>query len=752
MRNFRAFAFALALGLCLCLLWGCSSSTSESTAGPLETETRVDITLSNDAGQPVENFPMGGAVFAAVKGLAARKPYDVLIIAAEGADTPLAGGTFTSDGSGVIPPTLLARDVGTTDKLGKGDYAVVVRDSEGTELARVPFSIVDNEDPTCYACTAEGQRRVTFAQDEDAVWVCLENLQPNAEGEVYVLPARASYEAGAKLEGALAVKYFQADDNGQALVEVWPAATKPGAFDLVVDLNNNAQWDPESDILNGYTLAAFCVQKKPLVPEERDLVVDLAGGAKIAEEGPASELGSDESLFVRAYPELAGAQPLASAKIYVVPHQSKWDDGAPLLDRSKAVERLIAAQGAIERTLVWPEPILPGAYDIVVDANEDGRYTRGVDYLDNVGSPTGKGEEEAGIVVVAKSNLVSVFGKVTDSEGKPIAGATVSCEDAADSPQITDEQGRYEFKQVLPLPITVVATAAGYARGEIEVTVEYSKKPVELRDLVLAPAEGLGSPYFPIAAGNEWTYSGKRSYSTALSGEKAAEKYEEELLVVRSVGDPDEQKLAGVTLWPISEKETAFVRAPTPEETGEQVRERCDYLEVSAENILLHDLAAKSTATFLPLTLAPDSSWSDGRLRVGDYLFTVEGKVTGTASLEVGAGKFAEALVLELTPTAMGGPKLSSSSVSGTIKLWLAQGVGEVRREVDISADVTEKDPESGQSVGATFTLNETLELVGYQIGNEQPAEQEQAGPEEAAQEPGEQPARSGGEAEEEAG
>ena len=72
--------------------------------------------------------------------------------------------------------------------------------------------------------------------------------------------------------------------------------------------------------------------------------------------------------------------------IYVVPDRD-WTDGdaiQPPNDVSNGVENVQADVNGDVHALVWPQPLIVGAYDIVYDADEDGFYDWGTDAIDGM--------------------------------------------------------------------------------------------------------------------------------------------------------------------------------------------------------------------------------------------------------------------------------------------------------------------------------------------------------------------------------
>ncbi|MEA1906351.1 MAG: hypothetical protein U9N12_05285, partial [Euryarchaeota archaeon] len=72
--------------------------------------------------------------------------------------------------------------------------------------------------------------------------------------------------------------------------------------------------------------------------------------------------------------------------IHIV-HDQDWNDGDPIpADVIGTVETVSVNDGDIAPVLVWHDPLTPGEYDIVIDANRNGVYNAATDGLGS-GSP-----------------------------------------------------------------------------------------------------------------------------------------------------------------------------------------------------------------------------------------------------------------------------------------------------------------------------------------------------------------------------
>lgn len=102
-------------------------------------------------------------------------------------------------------------------------------------------------------------------------------------------------------------------------------------------------------------------------------------------------LGDDKDLFtvlesVNAWgtAEVNGSgifgEIIPRAKLYVTPNQV-WSNGAALTDvSSNGVEDIVGGLGgAFAFVVVWPGPLTPGEYDVIIDDDRNGVFNVGVD-------------------------------------------------------------------------------------------------------------------------------------------------------------------------------------------------------------------------------------------------------------------------------------------------------------------------------------------------------------------------------------
>ncbi|MBP7561386.1 MAG: carboxypeptidase regulatory-like domain-containing protein [Armatimonadetes bacterium] len=610
----------------------------------------------------------------------------------------VAQGSLITDGEGKIPATAIARSIGVLSGSGIGQYTLLVT-SEGTEVGRSTFVVTEGSRPLVHASDATGKPVLRFTRNGDtSVWVAARKLPPSTEISVFIVPDSPRWKNGDGLDPANGrVVEGTTDAGGKLLVEVWPAPDRAGAYDVVLDLDNDGLLSPD-DVVTGVWTTGFVVADDPLVRGEVDLVTRLACGEDVYAAGPRGQLGSDESLFVFGAPPVDGALTAVAGSIHVVPHRDTWADGDELISRrAGGVSPPAIDPAGLTRVLAWPEPMLPGRYDIVVDVDGNGVYTKGTDLVDNISAG------EAGVIVSDAGNLVTVRGTVVDDDGAPIGGAVVSS-DAAASDVTTTAEGTFALTQVLPIPTTLRVVADGFAPATVSVSAKPTEVEVTVPKVVLASGASAGSPYFPLVDGAEWKYTINRTITRKVTVAG---------LATESVTTQSGTMVRGLAAssdgtYVLTETETVFVESADPDMAGERTWTRSVPLEQAPAGL---SRAGSDGGLWLPAEVVDGAEYVAGPFDFG------EAKVSGRATLATGAsatadsGQYSDCVLIEMAPASGLGFDLGNTTATGTVKLWLAPEVGEVRREATVSLDLLGKTP-VGESMTGAVTVTETLNLM----------------------------------------
>ncbi|MBC7237417.1 MAG: DNRLRE domain-containing protein [Chloroflexi bacterium] len=355
--------------------------------------------LRDGRGQPISQVTQGDSLFADLAGLLTRTMYDVRVQDGEGQQ--IAYARLTTDEDGQLPTTALAYDLGlgvrggptaglspgAVATLQAGPYEVTVSTLGGTQVLRWSVPYVEPTWPLVYAAWSDGVASNSFRVNSHTVYVRARNLAPGSWVRVYVVADRWTWPVGTPLADVTGgYKALQANAAGEVLAPVWQNPAAEGAYDLVVDMDADGVFSP-GDLIDGYTPVGFMVQRfGGGDPVQVQLACDVNRSYKdVFEPG--------ENVYVYVNPPV---QQFTHAWVhkYVVAHREIWADGDSLVDVTEGPEYDTPQYGCTNqgRVLIWPAPLTPGVYDVVIDVNRNGVYDGGIDFVDNIdsfGNPVG---------------------------------------------------------------------------------------------------------------------------------------------------------------------------------------------------------------------------------------------------------------------------------------------------------------------------------------------------------------------------
>lgn len=105
------------------------------------------------------------------------------------------------------------------------------------------------------------------------------------------------------------------------------------------------------------------------------------------------------------YANGSGYSPSSTYSLYMVNDEVNWNDNMTIPNPIVTVQVTSDSNGRISPVAVWSNPLTPGAYDIIVDVNGNGKYDAGIDALDNNDIRV-----TAGLFVVPEYPLGAVLG------------------------------------------------------------------------------------------------------------------------------------------------------------------------------------------------------------------------------------------------------------------------------------------------------------------------------------------------------
>ena len=144
----------------------------------------------------------------------------------------------------------------------------------------------------------------------------------------------------------------------------------------------------------------------------------------ISSSDPTGAPSCADTACTKTYTPQARGFSSANTDIHVVRDQD-WDDGDPIpQDISGTVETASVVNGDVRQVLIWHAPLVPGEYDIVIDANRNRVYDASTDGLDrgSSGFVVIPDIPPSPVPAIAPSGIVVLIGLMCTIGGSRIRG------------------------------------------------------------------------------------------------------------------------------------------------------------------------------------------------------------------------------------------------------------------------------------------------------------------------------------------
>lgn len=370
----------LGLGLAaLILAQGCPADKDDHPG-----VSRLKIT--DNSGRATAAVGVYDSLMVSLSGVEPRTHYNFVVTPA-GASAPIVGqARLSTDQQGNLPPAILLYDVGQ-GSVPAGSYDIEVT---GPDIdVTTTIDVEPRSEPYLYTCDDQGVVKNTFDYG-DPLYVQGANFLPNAEVHLIPLADRSEYRNGDDIsslndptggQGRYATN-ATTDANGllpltQLINFVWFGMAGDG-FDIVADLDPFDVYNTGQDAADGHSVVGATYQ----VP---DVGTDIDSQLACDSDGTYLDtFGTQDDVYVFINPPLQYVIQHGWVEKYVCNHQDEWLDGDPLQDVSGGDEMDGVQSGCTNEQIViiFPGPLPPGDYDVIIDINKDGSYTQGVDIVD----------------------------------------------------------------------------------------------------------------------------------------------------------------------------------------------------------------------------------------------------------------------------------------------------------------------------------------------------------------------------------
>lgn len=401
-------------------------------------DDRPGLTAVDSGGRAVQSLQVGSSLEVEAQGLRPRAMYELRLAigdrAAEGQDARISFARSMTDAAGRLEPVLLWHQSGVVGCAAGAERRLeqpfTFRTFDEAERALADRVLTVSIHPVDEAPSAVGRRlpaagaatRVislpVIARRSPLVYPsdrngCLVNGQETGRADLFVsgrhfepgirlvvsvVPNQRAWFVGDAVHDVTgrplrtAAEEVRVDESGRFTVRAWQAGRQHrGTFDIVARRAGDNSPVPRvraSDIVSFGSDTALVLYL--LYPAGGPLM-DIAGRPVLGT--PYFEFA--DSFAEAADPVWGAVDPTyvpvghpggTSAAYYVVQHRDApgWAGATGLVDVSGGVEVHPVKAGCINGTdtVIWPAPLTPGQYDVVVDFLQDADYDDTTDFLD----------------------------------------------------------------------------------------------------------------------------------------------------------------------------------------------------------------------------------------------------------------------------------------------------------------------------------------------------------------------------------
>jgi hypothetical protein len=369
----------LTMSLVLIFILGCSSSDDPVDPGDDNPPPAGTTALVGDDGTVTTDFESLEQVSLALSDLTAHTLYTIEV--SDASKSIIGRYQLMTDQHGHMDASSVLYDP------APGNYSVAVL---GTSI-NFDFTVTAPTGLTFTPCDDAGEHINNISAGQP-IYLSAASGAANATFHVYVAPNRYDWTEGMYLfdySESIDELSFDADGNLDPTI-IWQATStnESAAFDVIVDMNMNGIYDA-GDYLDGMIGVGFVVQEISFGKTNINghVVERLSSDSNYVYRDLFSV---DENVYVYVNP-VAKMQNLGGdryVKWYIVPHQPTWNDGDPLTPVTTPLGDTVQ-YGCTNagRRLVWPAPLTPGRYDVVIDVDGDEVYDKGQDFLDGYSGP-----------------------------------------------------------------------------------------------------------------------------------------------------------------------------------------------------------------------------------------------------------------------------------------------------------------------------------------------------------------------------
>ncbi len=314
--------------------------------------------------------------------------YDIAVLPCRRGTTDLTSVTEVSE-----------REITDSEYLDKNYTLKIFKDD--TLVRQMSFRVKAGIRPYLYAADARGCPQSGFLIGEEDVWVVGKNFPKGSVIKLWAVPTPVAWKDGDALKdmtrqfdaGVPPVFELKPDDTGFKKLLWSKGLTSIGSYDIVAEVisypfgsyhaSSTAQ---VRNVLEKLAYSGFVIQRHQgaAEPLEQD-----AAGVRTSKLTFRDAFLTTENVFVGVDPYVHPTYIGKMANVYIVNDKTdaQWTVDPSLADVTGFPEVVTIQPGGCANcysTLAWAAPLTLGKYDVVLDFDQDGQYTPGVDLIDSL--------------------------------------------------------------------------------------------------------------------------------------------------------------------------------------------------------------------------------------------------------------------------------------------------------------------------------------------------------------------------------
>ncbi|MBA1145820.1 hypothetical protein H0Z60_01990 [Ectothiorhodospiraceae bacterium WFHF3C12] len=267
-----------------------------------------------------------------------------------------------------------------------GDHLLELVNDGGEVVLERGFTVTDNPYVFCADSSGTAEASFTSAESVHAQVTQAGGTIEDGTYDVHLIsdlnPVLFNGAGLPAAQGTVSVS------DGSGIVDL--GTFDDGAWDVVVDIDGDDRFTAGTDLLSRARRLhpCFVVQDASGSTSITGQIAADAGGNYRDVFDPLAASADVRDVFAYMTPEQQSqVTERLAVDHYVVDHQDTWSDGDTLSDVTTAVESSPVQSNALTTApwRVWPRSALTsGCYDAVIDANRNGTYDAGTDFVDNI--------------------------------------------------------------------------------------------------------------------------------------------------------------------------------------------------------------------------------------------------------------------------------------------------------------------------------------------------------------------------------